>query len=395
MLNNVITNEWRPQKFSEVVEQKHVCITLKNAIERNQIGQAYLFSGPRGVGKTTIARILTKTLNCLQLNKENQDACNNCENCKEVVLGNSFDYQEIDGASNRGIDHIRQLNENVYYASPKNCYRVFVIDEVHMLTIEAFNATLKTLEEPPEKVVFVFCTTEVQKVPLTIRSRCQHFAFRAFSNQQIVEQLGKILVSKKINTVPEALFEIAKSSTGSMRDAQNILEQIITYSEGDLTLDQTITVLGKTSQQTKITFVQNLYKQKLSENKLILNNLIYEGNDISSFLYELIDLLNNFVYIKAKATSEVLNLTESTYEEFGKLTNEFKTQELFLILDIIFEFIKELKSTSQTDIVGNLFLIKIHRYQNLIAEEDLKKEILNAKENLKLEPMNEEFGKHF
>ena len=200
----ITARKWRPRTFEEVIGQEHVTRTLCNAILKKQVAQSYLFSGPRGVGKTTLARIYAKALNCDH--GPTDTPCQRCEFCNEISMGNSMHYREIDGASNRGIDQIRSLSESLQYASPRKKYRVFVIDEVHMLTIEAFNALLKSLEEPPEKVIFIFCTTESHKVPLTIRSRCQHYAFGAFGIAAIKDHLKTILEKEQIDYEQESLF---------------------------------------------------------------------------------------------------------------------------------------------------------------------------------------------
>lgn len=230
MTYQVTARKWRPQNFDSVIGQDHVTRTLKNSIRLKRIAHSYLFCGPRGVGKTTMARVLVKALNCEK--GPTDDPCNICRFCQEVNNNNSLDYLEIDGASNRGIDQIREINDKLHYSSPDGKYRVFVIDEVHMLTIEAFNALLKSLEEPPEKIVFIFCTTEAHKVPRTISSRCQQYNFYAFSMKEISDQLKKILDSEKYSYDDESVFFIARAAGGSMRDSQSILDQAIAFCGG-------------------------------------------------------------------------------------------------------------------------------------------------------------------
>ncbi|TSA28171.1 MAG: DNA polymerase III subunit gamma/tau, partial [Ignavibacteriales bacterium] len=228
----VTARKWRPQTFADVVGQEHITTTMKNAILSNRIAHAYLFAGPRGVGKTTTARILAKVLNCL--NPKNGEPCNECEMCKSFANSRSLDIIEIDGASNRRIEEIRTLRESVKYAPTKGNYKVYIIDEVHMLTTESFNALLKTLEEPPEHTVFIFATTDVHKVPLTIISRCQRFDFRRIEMSVIKKLLKEIADAEKIKIDDIALTLIAKKADGALRDAQSLFDQVISFSGMDV-----------------------------------------------------------------------------------------------------------------------------------------------------------------
>jgi len=223
----VLARKWRPQVFEDVLGQEHVGKTLKNAIRLGRVAHAYLFSGPRGVGKTSVARILAKALNCEKGPVE--IPCNSCVNCREITEGSSMDVNEIDGASNRGIDEIRELRENVKFAPASSRYKIYIIDEVHMLTKEAFNALLKTLEEPPPHVIFVFATTETHKVPATILSRCQRFDFRRLSLRNITDNLRRIASMEGIRISDAGLTLIAEASEGSVRDAQSLFDQAISF----------------------------------------------------------------------------------------------------------------------------------------------------------------------
>ena len=278
----ITARKWRPTNFEEVVGQEHITRTIKNALLQNKMSQSYLFSGPRGVGKTTLARIYAKSINCAE--GQNKAApCGECQFCREVDVGNSLNYQEIDGASNRGIEQIREINRNLCYTSPQGKYRVFVIDEVHMLTIEAFNALLKSLEEPPQKVVFIFCTTESHKMPKTILSRCQQYLFKGFTIATLQEHLKKILAAEKIAFDEQSLFHIAKAADGSMRDAQNILDQVIAYADANLTLAKTLEVLGKTDLEFQKSFIENLIHSKLVDNKKLIRQFFLAGKEIALF----------------------------------------------------------------------------------------------------------------
>ncbi|HOI10930.1 MAG TPA: DNA polymerase III subunit gamma/tau, partial [Myxococcota bacterium] len=227
MSYQVIARKWRPQTFSDIVGQEHVVTTLRNALTSGRIHHAFLFTGIRGIGKTTAARVLAKALNCV--NGPTADPCNACEACREITEGRSLDVKEIDGASNRGIDNIRELREGVAFASTRDRYKVYIIDEVHMLTNEAFNALLKTLEEPPSHVVFIFATTELHKVPATIASRCQVFEFRRAALPMLAEHLGRIAAAEGVAIEPDALRLIAREADGSVRDACSLLDQVISF----------------------------------------------------------------------------------------------------------------------------------------------------------------------
>ena len=230
----VIARKYRPQTFDEIIGQEHISTTLKNAISQGRIAHAYLFSGPRGVGKTTTARILSKALKCEKGPTPNP--CNECINCKEIIEGNSVDVIEIDGASNRRIDEIRDIRENVKFAPATGRYKIYIIDEVHMLTHEAFNALLKTLEEPPRHIIFMMATTEPHKIPVTILSRTQRFNFKLVPFQKIKESLEFICKKEGIEIEESALSLIVRTAGGSLRDAQSLLDQAISYAGGNITL---------------------------------------------------------------------------------------------------------------------------------------------------------------
>lgn len=376
MTYQIIARKYRPQNFKQVVGQEKIITILRNALKNNRIGQAYLFSGPRGIGKTTTARILVKFLNCEK--KSTSIPCNQCINCEEINRGASLDYLEIDGASNRGIDQIRALNEQLNFASPTGKYRVFVIDEVHMLTNEAFNALLKSLEEPPAKFIFILCTTENHRIPLTIRSRCQQLFFSNIDSHLIEKHLEVILQKENIPFEPNSLFNLAKKSEGSIRDAENLLEKTIAYTNNQMITESIIMeVLGETAIEKKYDFLTHLFNQKIKENYQLLKQLIVDGYNLTDFLYNLIETLSNLAYYKSGIRDrQSLEISNEDLEKLKGLEKFFTLNEIFTLSDIFFEFIKTLKNSSNSKTITYYLLLKIHRYQKLITPEELKENML-------------------
>src|ERR671922_1377739 len=247
MAYQVTARKWRPQTFGELVGQEHVARTLQNGLRHSRIAHAYLFTGTRGVGKTTTARLLAKALNCEM--GPTADPCNQCSLCQAITLGSSLDVLEIDGASNRGIDEIRDLREKIRYAPTRSRYKIYIIDEVHMLTEHAFNALLKTLEEPPPQVVFIFATTEPHKVPITILSRCQRFDFRKVTSSEIAQCLAKIAAQERIRISGEALHRIARRAEGSLRDAQTLFDQVVAFCGSEVRDEDVGQLLGAAGEE--------------------------------------------------------------------------------------------------------------------------------------------------
>ncbi len=304
MSSQVLYRKWRPQTLADVVGQEHATQTLLNALATGRVAHAYLFCGPRGTGKTSTGRILAKAVNCL--NDGKGEPCNSCSICQAITEGHALDLVEIDAASNRGIDEIRDLREKVNFAPNVARYKVYIIDEVHMLTEYAFNALLKTLEEPPPHAIFILATTEPHEIPLTILSRCQRFDFRRLTGSAVVRKLEQICASEGIHMEPEALQLIARSATGSLRDAENLLEQLIVYHGSEISLAQVQAVLGITSDERICRLAQSILAKDIAAGLTTINSIITDGMDLRQFTRELVEYLREALLLKAgaKATAD-------------------------------------------------------------------------------------------
>jgi DNA polymerase III subunit gamma/tau len=388
MSYQVIARKWRPQSFDEMVGQHAVVQTLKNAILQNRIAHAYLFAGARGVGKTTMARILAKALNCLQ--GPTVDPCNNCPSCREIAGGSSIDVLEIDAASNRGIDEIRELRENVKYAAARDRYKVFIIDEVHMLTVEAFNALLKTLEEPPPHVVFVLATTELHKVPSTILSRCQHFNFRAISPKEILDQLSYIAIQEQIRIDERALHAIARASEGSMRDAQSLLDQVISFCGNEIADEQVRDLLGIIPQQILEEFTVAIIDGNAKQILLLVERLVQSGRNLQSFVREMLSHLRNLLMVRiAGEDSQLVPLDSSDLTRLKEFASHFSEEDLTRFFSILVATDGELRWSSQPRFHLEMGLMKIVQAKRLVPIEELLtglKGILQREEGMEATP---------
>jgi len=318
--------------FEEVVGQQHVTKTLQNAISQKRIANAYLFSGPRGVGKTTVARLLAKALNCEQ--GPTVTPCNQCSACIEINESRSLDVFEIDGASNRGIDEVRNLREGLRYSPNPGKHRIYIIDEVHMLTNEAFNALLKTLEEPPPNVLFIFATTEAHKVPATILSRCQRFDYKRITNKSIIEQLSELCRQEKIEIDEESLRLIATKADGSMRDAESILDQIIAFAGMKIEASHVATLLGIIDQDLFFK-VTGLIKDCDVQGGIGLTNLIFtEGYDFNEFLIGLAEHFRNFLVAKTTGQIHELDVSEVHAQRYLAECDAFEIEDLLRLIKV-------------------------------------------------------------
>jgi len=331
----VTARKWRPMVFEDVLGQQHIATTLSNAIRLDRLAHAYIFSGPRGVGKTTMARILARAVNCRSPRGANP--CNECDMCQEITGGRSLDVIEIDGASNRGIDEIRNLRESARYAPVKGKRKIYIIDEVHMLTKEAFNALLKTLEEPPSQVLFIFATTEVHKVPSTILSRCQRFEFRRIPVEQIVERLRFISQNEAITIDEESLLRIAKKGEGSMRDSQSIFDQVASFCGETIRAEDTNRVLNVVDEAFFFR-VTDLVKQRDTKEAVALAaEIVDRGYDIREFLNCTAEHLRNLLICAATGDASLLEVSPQVRVRYAEEAREFSEEDLLRLITFIVE----------------------------------------------------------
>ncbi|MCH8170613.1 MAG: DNA polymerase III subunit gamma/tau, partial [Bacteroidetes bacterium] len=339
----VTARKWRPNKFSEIVGQEHITNTLINAIKSERIAHAYLFTGPRGVGKTTTARILAKRLNCL--NPNGSEPCDECEICKSVKGGQLLDIIEIDAASNRGIDEIRSLRDSVKYAPTKGKYKVYIIDEVHMLTRESFNAFLKTLEEPPEHTIFIFATTDVHKIPLTIISRCQRYDFRRIELHTIIEQLHKIAVSEKYEIDNETLTIIAKKADGALRDAESYFDQVISYCGNNITKEAVSEILNLISDDIYFDVSDAVINKDYNLVFKITETIYKNGWNFIDFFTGLIEHFRNILIVELTEKSDLIETSETNKKKYLQYKNVFSEGDLLRLLNYLNKSFQELRFT--------------------------------------------------
>jgi DNA polymerase-3 subunit gamma/tau len=387
----VLARKWRPQSFEEVIGQRHITKTLQNAIANDRIAHAFLFAGARGVGKTSMARILAKALNCQEGPKP--VPCNGCENCGEISSGTAMDVLEIDGASNRGINEIRELRENVKYAPAKSAFKIFIIDEVHMLTPEAFNALLKTLEEPPPRVIFILATTEPHKIPLTILSRCQRFDFKRIPIKEIVQRLKEIVSQEEVEVSDKGLLLMARESKGSLRDAQSLLDQTISFAGKKIGDEDVKEVLGVIDSAILFEICAAIAKEDIRKCLDIIDNIYSFGHDIRRFCRELLEHLRNLMVVKIGGDPKQLtDLQGKEIEDLVAQSEKFSLEHLHRLFTILLKSEEEISRSPFPKVIMELALVKMATLRPLVPLDEIMDRLDTLESSLRSYPSEMTMG---
>ena len=382
----VLARKYRPMFFADVLGQQHVTHTLQNAIQQNRIANAYLFSGPRGIGKTTVARLLAKALNCDQGPTINP--CNTCSSCIEINESRTLDVFEIDGASNRGIDEVRKLREGLRYAPHPGKYRFYLIDEVHVLTNEAFNALLKTLEEPPARVLFIFATTESHKVPATILSRCQRFDFKRMPHQFIVEQLQTMCRQEEIAIDAESLRMIALKADGSMRDSQSILDQIIAFAGKNIQARDVASLLGIIDQELFFRVTDLIQAGDVDGAIKLADHLFAEGFDFDEFLIGLAEHLRNFLVVKSGSDPHLIDCSEEHIVRYREQMEAFSIEDLLRLIKVAADAENLVRRSSNARLHFEVGLVKMVRMSSSVQLTTLMEQLGEVKKKSNSLPLS-------
>ncbi len=366
MSYQVIARKWRPQSFQQLIGQDHIAVTLLNALKNQRLPQALLFTGPRGTGKTSTARILAKSVRCP--NAVEFVPCGECPSCEDIALSRSLDVIEIDGASNNGVDAIRELRETVGYMPSSGRHKVYIIDEVHMLSTSAFNALLKTLEEPPPHVIFVMATTEAQKIPNTILSRCQRFDFRRIPSRQIAGHLEKICTADGFITETEAVWLIARQADGSMRDSQSLLDQVITYCGGEVTLSKVVDVLGLTDRSLLLETLQAVVSRDSEKALDVIEKILRAGCDTKVFSQDLLEQIRNALMVRlcSKDPTRIVDLPDSEIQALATITQALGEEDLHFLFDMALKGVNDLLRSQDTRVVLEMLILRMAAAPRLV-----------------------------
>ncbi len=377
----VLARKWRPQRFEEVVGQEPITVTLQNALAQGRVAHAFLFSGSRGVGKTSVARILAKALNCQH--GPTPHPCNECQPCREITAGSSLDVLEIDGASNRGIDEVRDLREKIKYAPVQGHYKVYIIDEVHMLTKEAFNALLKTLEEPPAHAVFILATTEPHKVPVTIMSRCQRYDFRRIPTSLIQEHLEKLVEQEGWKIEAEGLALVAREAEGSMRDAQGFLDQVVTFGGNAVSAQEIARILGITERGAIITAARAIVERQGPVLLTLIDDLYNQGHDLKRFYLDLLTYFRHLLLAGLHPEARALvPVADSEWEELTRLARQVPAIHLHNLLSVLLQGEEELRRALQPRLALEVLLLRLVHLEPLIPLENWLKRLTDLEQRL-------------
>jgi DNA polymerase-3 subunit gamma/tau len=367
-----LARKWRPQTFAQVIGQEHVTTTLQNAITQGRLGQGYLFIGTRGVGKTTIARILAKALNCLSAPGPTPTPCDQCTNCVAIRDGACLDVIEIDGASNRGIEEIRRLRDSVAIAPVSARYKVYIIDEVHMLTKEAFNALLKTLEEPPPHVKFFFATTEPHKIPATILSRVQKFELRRVPWDALVQYLGTVARAEGMTIEPGALGVIARAGDGSVRDTLSVFDQVLALAAEKITEEEVVALLGWTERETYLALHRAVVAEDVAGALAIVEHVVERGRDPEQFLLGLLDFLRSLLVVRHVGKPEnVLAETAESLRALREAAQHYTQEQLLYAMDVVLETLPRLAATEAKQTALELALLKVLRARRRVSLDSM------------------------
>ncbi|APH13580.1 DNA polymerase III, subunit gamma and tau [Clostridium sporogenes] len=375
MAYTALYREWRPRTFKEVVGQKHITVTLKNQVIEKRIAHAYLFCGTRGTGKTSTAKILSKAVNCL--NPKDGEPCNECEICNKINSGTLMDVIEMDAASKRKLEDIKEVIENVKYPPQEGKNKVYIMDEVHMLTQEAVNAFLKTLEEPPSNVIFILATTDPQKLPITILSRCQRFDFRRIRNEEIFERLRSIVSEQGIYADDKSLNLIARMSDGAMRDALSILDQVISTGDGKVEYDQVLDMLGLVTNENLLRITNSIIEKDVEKSMRIIEDIVLSGKDIYNFIKDMITHLRNILMVKvSKNPNEILDMSSENIDLVKEQAEKIRIEEIMRNIKILQEAEQQSKWVKQSRIYLELAVLKMCK-----IEYDTSKEVILSRLN--------------
>ncbi len=370
----VLARKWRPKTFKDLVGQDAVSRTLENAINTNRIAHAFLFSGVRGVGKTSSARLLAKSLNCVK--GPTVDPCCECSSCLEIATSSSLDVLEIDAASNTGVDNVRELRENARYSPSRDRFKIYIIDEVHMLSISAFNALLKTLEEPPSHVKFILATTELHKIPVTILSRCQHFEFRRIPAEKIQERLISILEGEDIKVRDGALAVISKAADGSLRDAISILDQVIAFSGAEITAEDVEDMLGIIDRDFLFALSSAIIRQDPQELMTLVGKLVEQGHDVIHFCSAFLEHIRDLLIIKvSKKPEELIAVSGKEMEMLENLSGELSEEDLIRFFDVLSDAENKMRWSKVPRFILETSLIKLIQIRRLAPIEDFLSKI--------------------